>query len=280
MPKVDDWGFDVRINEAAEEELGDWNTYDGPVPPAGNYWVKVKNLVLKWTNAEDKRMLNSPCEIDEPKKRRGRENDKVQYNGYTIWMNQTVSQEGQAFINAILDALGADRKAFWKKDVGLDESDPPKITRIGKLKLTGEERILINTAADSYQGQPKLKMTRALPVSEMEDDDDVDYDDVEEEYDEELEPAEGTEEDEEEYDEEEGEEYEENEEEEEDEPEPEPPKQQRRQRNSGKAPAKEEPAAAPARRPRGGTQTRKPATPAASSSGGRRSRRGSDDPPF
>lgn len=166
------WG----IGTEEPEDLQGFDVYDGPEPPKGVYKVRLKFLKLK-TNKNGDDMLNGLLEINEERK------DKKKYNGYGIWFNQNVTEQGAPYVKQFLTALGVSWKDFISSTITDDDTDPPTIKRLGKLKLVtadGEStqpecRVL--TKRGSYQGDERLEVSRFLPPKD-EDEDEEDADDA------------------------------------------------------------------------------------------------------
>lgn len=147
--------------------------YMGELPPAGPYRAKVKFIKVKVNKNQDD-MLNVLAEIAEPKG-----SAKAKYNGYGIWNNINITDQGVPYVKQFLDALGADSEAFFSGKGTQSTETPPQIMTIGKFKLTGENPIMVATKRTEYNGNERLEVTKWAPVDADDDDDDVDDTDVE-----------------------------------------------------------------------------------------------------
>lgn len=161
------WG----IGAEEPEDLQQFDVYDGELPPKGVYNCRVKFLRLT-TNKNDDDMIKGLLVIDET-------GNKKQYNGYGIWFNQNVTEQGAPYLLRFLKALGLTWKDFINRTV-VDDADPPNITKIGDLKFDKEPAVRVLAKRGSYQGNDKLDVTSFLaPRDESDEDEDDDGDDVE-----------------------------------------------------------------------------------------------------
>jgi hypothetical protein len=105
-----------------------FGVYDGDVPPRGNYPGVIRSAVLK-TSKNDNQYFNVLVELyteDGP---------KSAYNGFPAWTMITLTEKEaniareQAFYMAVCGKADV--------DVILDESDPPKVTKIGGVDPVG-----------------------------------------------------------------------------------------------------------------------------------------------
>lgn len=139
MPRAS-WG-DVGARPF-EEDLDEYDVYEGEQPPKGVYRVRMKTLRLK-TNKNNEPMLNGLLVIVEPKS-----SPKSQYNGYAFWFNLNVTKQGTKWVNNFLSVLVPDakqrefRKAFWDQKVMLDKEEPPNIVSIGTWKFANNDVIV------------------------------------------------------------------------------------------------------------------------------------------
>jgi hypothetical protein len=155
MPALKFPGMPAEPGEAS----GGFTAYDGPIPPAGVYNGVVKFIKVK-TNRNGDPMLNGVIEIDES------DGSKKKYNGYGIWFNQNVTEQGAPYLNAFLVALGCTYKEFVGGKVSTDNDDPPKILRIGRLNLTGDNKIVVATKRSTYNGTERLEVSRYMPAKD------------------------------------------------------------------------------------------------------------------
>lgn len=148
------------------EDLESYDVYDGDLPPKGVYNCKLTRLKLK-TNRNGDDMINGLLLIEE-------EGGKKKYNGYGIWFNQNVTEQGAPYVKQFLRALGLTWKDFIGKTV-TDDEDPPNITKIGTLKMSTEPEVRVLAKRGSYNGEDKLDVqTWLVPRDEDDDADDAD----------------------------------------------------------------------------------------------------------
>lgn len=178
MPKAK-WA----VSSDEPEDLEPFEVYDGPKPPAGVYNVTLTRLGVK-ANKNDEQMLNGLLIVKEPKA-----SAKSQYNGYGIWFNQNVTEQGSPYVKQFLTALGLTWTEFKTKtvlegDMPETKSDPStRVMKIGRVKFNdGEEPALrVATKEDSYNGAPKLSVTQFMEErgrTDGEEDADDDADDA------------------------------------------------------------------------------------------------------
>jgi hypothetical protein len=182
MPKA---RWDVSSEEP--EELESYDVYDGDKPPPGVYAVKLTRLSVK-ANKNNDPMLNGLLLVDEPKGA-----NKAKFNGYPIWFNQNVTDQGAPYVVQFLKALGLTWAEFRTKTI--TEGDIPSVkgepaTRIMKIGGTkfndgNEPRLRVSTKDDSYNGADKLAVSQFLAARNIEADEAEDED----EEDEDNEPA-------------------------------------------------------------------------------------------
>lgn len=142
------YGFSLD-KSLADKELGD-SFYTGETPPKGNYHGNLKLLAIK-KNKNDDDMLNYLLEIQE-------EGDKAKFNGYGIWGNLNVTEQGAAWLNNFLDALGPKAKAdFYAGNVTVDGANPPNILKIGSLKPIGVP-MFASCKIETYNGEGNLRV--------------------------------------------------------------------------------------------------------------------------
>lgn len=156
-----------------------FTTYDGPVPPKGLYHVRAKLWKLV-ENKSGNAMFKILLEINEPKG-----SDKAKYNGYAIWHNANLTEQGAPYINAMLDAFDINRKGVWANGgagILLSREDTERVVSIAKKKVDGLE-VLVTTKRDEWpkgSGDFSLKAVSFAPLNEADDDGGSDDDDEEE----------------------------------------------------------------------------------------------------
>lgn len=124
MPKAK-WG----IGTEEPEELEQFAVYDGDEPPTGVYPFVLKRLTVKENkNGDD--MLNGLVEIRAPKS-----DKKSKYNGWAVWFNQNVTDQGAPYVKQWLKSLGLTWKDFTNKTVLESDERPCKVVKIGNVKF-------------------------------------------------------------------------------------------------------------------------------------------------
>jgi len=196
MPKAT-WG-NIEGNPF-EDDLEDYDVYDGEQPPKGVYRCTLKFLRLK-ENSNGDPMLNGLLVINEPKGSK-----KSQFNGYDFWFNQNVTKQGAPYVNNFLAALvpedkvAALRKAFWGQKVMLDKNEPPNVVSIGTLKLLDKTPLVsVNTKNKLYNGETSLDVSKFMrpkddEVGDAPADDEEEWAEDEDEGDEEIDDSDAAE---------------------------------------------------------------------------------------
>jgi chemotaxis protein histidine kinase CheA len=195
-----------KISGGAETEPASAGVaYDGPMPKAKiPYRCKLKRLSLK-VNSNKDHMLNFVAEINEPKTKNGTKNDKAECNGYGMWGNLNITDQGKPWVNQFLYALVNDDKKikavlreFWGGGPRVDDEDKaqPGIVAIGTFKIDPEGMpIVVQGKRDKYEGDESIKADRFLMLNvKPGEDDEADEDESDEYADDEEEVAEDEEE--------------------------------------------------------------------------------------
>lgn len=170
------------ISDRSEPDPNDSGFYSGPMPPVANYRVSLKWLRIGLDKNGDQRW-NGPMEISE-------EGKAKKYNGYTIWVGQSFTDHprSKAYMMSLVTALGAswkdllDRVVIDKAD--FSKEDPATVTKIGRVKIDGNELIVVTRSGKDQNGDPRLEPGSFLPADfepedDEEDDEDEDIDDEE-----------------------------------------------------------------------------------------------------
>jgi hypothetical protein len=153
------------VSQDEPEEIESYEVYDGDKPPGGVVYAgRLTRLSVK-ANKNDDPMINGLVLVDEPKGAA-----KSKYNGYPIWFNQNVTEQGAPYVNQFLAALGLTWTEFRTKTV--TEGDIPehkgepatRIMKIGSVKFNdgNEPRLRVLTKDDAYNGAPKLSVVQFL----------------------------------------------------------------------------------------------------------------------
>lgn len=191
----------VNTKEAVDKELEGF--YNGPAPTEkGIYPCYVKSLEMK-TNKNKDPMISGMAIVDAPKGHK-----YFKFNGYAIFFQQNVTDQGMAYVNQFLDALSDGTKeharkiraGFWEGGLVTEKPLPDKasdtagaIIKIGSLRLKNLEDktlpILIMGKPVTKDDEPKLEAGRYMmkkveaPEEEYEYDED-EYEEGEEDEDE------------------------------------------------------------------------------------------------
>lgn len=165
MPKVK-WGVtgsDVDNIEPDEE----FEQYDGPVPPAGVYWLTLKKATYKKFSTGSKG-IETLWLIDDDRR------DKKQYNGCPVWEN-IIDLDTTAFkIRQFLDAIGAEGRDW--DNVLIDKDNV--VQKIGRFKTEGLKIRATLKRGKNQSDEPRPEIQRMLrPTNANEDADDNDGDD-------------------------------------------------------------------------------------------------------
>lgn len=181
----------AKAADAKAKKIG----YTGPRPPKGVYRVKVKRITCT-VNKNGDYMLNCVAEINEPKG-----SSKAKFNGYGIWWNGNLTEDGAGYINQFIDSITGGKRevrtALWNGK--LRTFDAPKkghkaqVMAIGPFKINQEGiAAVVNTRLGKpYNGEQNLQVAdwllpsqvsneqaEAAEGSDEDDDDIVDDDDV------------------------------------------------------------------------------------------------------
>lgn len=163
------------INDAVDAEPEGFKEYNGPTPPGKKpYRGFIKRIELKENGNKDP-MLKFLIEL---KATPGTENEK--YDGYGVWDQQNVTDQGKGYVNAMLDAMtdGSDaakrelRRAFWGGELVVDGDGYGHITRIGKMKVNSPDSCNIPVAfmgkTHTYNNETSLRVGRWLVEKKQE----------------------------------------------------------------------------------------------------------------
>jgi hypothetical protein len=263
--KLDDDVLDVDALESAEYTEGEFESYDGEVPPKGTILSGyVKSIWYALTKNEDS-MLKVLFVAD------GNEGDEAEYNGIPIFENAALIPSAKFRWAPMMRVLGftlRDVKSKMVAESNEDDQFGAKLKKIGSF-VPGEEAegawVRVVTGRERYNGEWQCRAAKWLPWEEAEAEDP----DEEPEDEEAVDEAEEVDE-----------EVDEEPEEEEPEAEPEPPARGRRSAAKPAAAAAKKPAAkAPAGRGRTAAPAKKPAA-SAKPARGRRPAVEDDEPPF
>lgn len=182
MPKVKSWG----LSDSSEpDELEAFEPYDGPDPKKGVYKFRLTNFRIK-CNKNDDPMLNGLLIIQEDRV------EKKKFNGWPVWFNQNITDQGKPYILQILKALGVTWSDFHDNTIVEGKmpeengDDPAPIAKIGKVKF-GEDTLVRASIGARKDNSEEMEVKTFLP---WKDDDELDSDD---ESDESEEDEEGTE---------------------------------------------------------------------------------------
>lgn len=160
MPKAN-WGISDE-----PDDLDSFDVYDGDKPPPGVYLGKMTRLQVK-ANKHGDPMLNALILVDEPKSSK-----KAQYNGYAIWDNKNVTEQGAPYVKAMLKALGLTWAEFQTKTIlegkmpAKKEDTPARVMKIGSVKFNDGDDVPVKVATkdNTYEGETRLQVTQYLEV--------------------------------------------------------------------------------------------------------------------
>jgi hypothetical protein len=151
MPKV--------VVDTTNVPDSDFKSYDGPVPPAGQYRAILKKAW--WTKSQGgKPMLKMIFELNTTHA------EKKVYNGYPVWHNITNEQSTAWKMKELFVALGTGPKS------GIDFDEKGNVTKIGRA-TPGKTEVLLKGKAGKYQGQDKLEIDTLAPLPGVVYDDDT-----------------------------------------------------------------------------------------------------------
>lgn len=151
MPK-----FKPTALPSEEPDVTGGNFYDGPVPPVGVYHGRLKQLKVAPTSKGGE-MFKCLVEIDETRPA------KQQFNGYGLWGNVNIQESTAQFVARLARALGATYADIQKGNVVIDSEDPPNVVKVGKVKVTGDNKVSVSTRINEYNGTTSLQIGAFLP---------------------------------------------------------------------------------------------------------------------
>lgn len=155
----------------------------GKLPPKGRTRVLVKKIKSK-PNKNGDQMLMVTCEIAE-----GTAKKPGPYDGYTMWTNLNVTEQGAPYLKRFLVAIGATWNDFINKTVADTTEEPAVINKIGKVNLAKpvEAFVSIKHGTD-MNDEERAEPGRFLPPPDDDDElDDDAADDDEDEADDDIE---------------------------------------------------------------------------------------------
>lgn len=160
--------FNIGGN-AANREPG-VKEYAGKVPRDGSYRVKLKfALIIKNSNGDP--MITGLAEINEKKG-----SSQAQYNGYGIWFQQNITDQGAGYVNSLLEAWtdGSEtakqeiKEAFWEEGPKVKQGDKPfkgqpamHIKRIGDVVINSPESKIEFIIVGKYENKSYGEQLRA-----------------------------------------------------------------------------------------------------------------------
>jgi hypothetical protein len=153
------------VIDSSNAERGNFTQYDGPVPPAGLYKARVSSA--KWAPAASgNQMLTVVLEFDTDNE------NKKQYNGFAVWHRLVQVPQSMWRTNEFLTAIGQPTK------LSLDIDESGKVLKIGSAR-PGKVWCLVKVSADTYQGNPTLKVDSVNPLPGTVTADEIDDDELE-----------------------------------------------------------------------------------------------------
>jgi hypothetical protein len=157
--KISGFGDDV-----VEARGGEFQPYDGPIPPKGTILVGLIKQFQLTRNKGGDLMLKCLFEA------KGNEADKAKYDGLPVWWNGNVTEQGKGFVNDFLAMLaarnGADPKtvirAFWQKGPAIEDAQgklPSPIKGLGTFRINPNGmKGKISTKVGEYKGDEKAEV--------------------------------------------------------------------------------------------------------------------------
>jgi hypothetical protein len=146
----------------------------GALPPKGRTRVLVKKVTSK-ENKNGDQMLMITAEIAE----KGSKKDQA-YNGYAMWTNQNVTEQGAPYLKAFLKAIGVTWNDFINKTVADESQEPTVLNKIGKVNLNKPVEAWASLKyGEDQQGFDRAEIGRWLAPVDEDDADDDDADDDE-----------------------------------------------------------------------------------------------------
>lgn len=139
---------------AADQTAEEFEYYDGPMPSRGVYRFELKRLRIK-PNKNDDPMLNMLLQLNE------NERLKKKYNGFPMWTQQNVTDQGAPYVNQFLTALGLTKqqiKSFWADGCVTDDENPPNVLKLGKTFKVKESGLFVyvDVKTEPYNGEQRL----------------------------------------------------------------------------------------------------------------------------
>lgn len=137
------WKSAFDSNEEPES-LSGFNPYDGPeLPFTGVFPMKLKTLRMKKNkNGDD--MLNGLLEVYAPRK----SDPKHKWHGAPLWFNLNQTAQGAPWTKAFIQGMGVKWAEFVAytilSDADYSKENPADVTRLGKLKLNGEQTVKVS----------------------------------------------------------------------------------------------------------------------------------------
>lgn len=149
----------VVIDTSKAEQQG-FTKYDGPMPPAGLYKVKLAQAwwgMSKGSNGkEPKPMLTVVFEF------KAKNPDKQKYDGYQVW-NRITHQESTLWrMQQLFTALGQPLKASINI-TDKDGSFGKVVSHIGRAQV-GKAELLLKTKVEKYEGVNRLGVDTMSPL--------------------------------------------------------------------------------------------------------------------
>jgi hypothetical protein len=175
MPKMK-WGDaepDWDELDDAEYEEGDFDRYEGPVPPNNTVLSGVIKKIWGAESQAGNSMFKVLFEAE------GNSGDKKKFNGCPIWDNVVWTPQTKFRWQPWLDAVGLTLKDVRQKTITAEDDDNvgKPIMRIGKIKFTEGVDVRVVTKRESYNGEPQARIQEWLAPKDADTDEDDDEDD-------------------------------------------------------------------------------------------------------
>lgn len=165
------WDLGAEPDDSALETGG---IYAGDVPPKGMYRVKIMGARVKPDKNKDPR-INFWLEIQE-------KSDKGIYSGYRFYDGQAIAKREiqQKIWKQIAHALGVKWQDIGTKTVVSKETADDGVTKdiekFAGVLLEKLPHVNVLCKAGNYNGDPRLEVTRWLPINPEAENDDEDDD--------------------------------------------------------------------------------------------------------
>lgn len=165
------WGGGISQDAIDEVDTSkQFTPYDGPVPPAGVYRMKVKILRTSESSNGNPQLvigLELVPRSDIPEQRR--------YKGFFLMDWITVLDSTAWRLRPFLDAVGVTSKEFLN---GTVQDEEKNVTKIGKKVVVGSLVAVSIKNGQDQKGNARMEVGQYMPVVDADDTADPDADDA------------------------------------------------------------------------------------------------------